>query len=95
VDAIRSDVETKEFKQHMEDLASLIGQSHAGLLEHLPNAVHAVVQTSSPRFGFFRFYYCRFAGHAARELPRVSPQEGHAAQEVLVDCIQGICFNTH
>jgi lectin, mannose-binding 1 len=69
VDAIRSDVETKEFKQHLEDLATLIGHSHTSLLEHLPNAMHngrssirgpcklmlSVVQTNSPRFGFFVF----------------------------------------
>jgi mannose-binding lectin 1 len=40
VDAIRSDVETKEFRTHLEELHTLIGHSHASLLEHLPNAVH-------------------------------------------------------
>jgi hypothetical protein len=99
VDAIRNDVETKEFKQHLEDLSTLIGHSHASLLEHLPTAMHNGKEVhlsfmsklmplsrpdARPALRLLPLHHHRFAGHASWKLHRVSPQAGHAAEEVLV-----------
>jgi lectin, mannose-binding 1 len=68
---IRNDVELKQFKEHLEELRGMVGQSHMSLVEHLPNVLNAgtsfsldqenlandftAATAASPRMGFFVF----------------------------------------
>ncbi|KAF2664418.1 concanavalin A-like lectin/glucanase [Microthyrium microscopicum] len=55
IEELKSQVSGKEFKEHLEGLSHLVAESHATLMAGIPNSVHSMVSSNSPRFGFFVF----------------------------------------
>ena len=40
ITSVQHDVELKEFKEHLEEIRALIGESHMSLAQHLPATIH-------------------------------------------------------
>ncbi|KAF1985864.1 putative lectin family integral membrane protein [Aulographum hederae CBS 113979] len=59
VKAIKDDVEGKDYKQHLERLHAIVAESHASMMNSMPNTVAGLV-TERSRMGFFVFIIIAF-----------------------------------
>ncbi|KAI9678929.1 MAG: hypothetical protein M1829_001914 [Trizodia sp. TS-e1964] len=55
VQAIRADVEARDYGSHIESLRREVRESHRAVTHMLPETVARVVETASPRIGFLLF----------------------------------------
>ncbi|KAF2402311.1 concanavalin A-like lectin/glucanase [Trichodelitschia bisporula] len=60
VEAIKRDVEGKDYREHLTQLHDAIKEGHQAMLVGVPHTVHSLVQASSPRMGFFVFIVLAF-----------------------------------